>query len=288
MVKRIKSKVQICILLIVIFSAKALCQADNEYQVYALRFNESGYIPARDIAVGTSSADSVSVCNMFWYLKGSDGRNILVDTGFIDPADTGNSNYERPDIVLKRINVSPSVITDIIITHPHPDHIGGVLLFPGARVWMQREDFLYFVSGKWKKEGSLAEFTENDVRNIIEISLQGRLELIEGDDIEIIPGIKVFTGSKHTYENQYLLVNSESKTNRIVIASDAIWFYFNLDNLLPIPTYAFDPDAYVEAMKRMTTMVKNPDLIIPGHDNLVFSRFPEVCEGVVKIGDGIL
>lgn len=100
-----------------------------------------------------------------------------------------------------------------------------------------------------------------------------------------VPGIKVFTGSKHTRENQYLLVNPESETNRIVIASDAIWFYFNLDNLLPIPTYTFDPDAYVEAMKRMKTMVTNPDYLIPGHDDLVFSRFPELCRGVVKIGN---
>jgi len=85
--------------------------------------------------------------------------------------------------------------------------------------------------------------------------LQGRLKLIKGDNIEIIPGIKVFIGSKHTFENQYLLVNSNSKTNRILIASDAIWFYYNLNNLLPIPTYTFDPKAYVEAMKRMKTLV---------------------------------
>ncbi|HPS97828.1 MAG TPA: MBL fold metallo-hydrolase, partial [Bacteroidales bacterium] len=76
-----------------------------------------------------------------------------------------------------RLNVSPSCITDVIITHPHPDHIGGIHLFPNARVWMQKEDFVYFVSGAWKKEGALSEFTDNDVRNLTEISLQGRLEL---------------------------------------------------------------------------------------------------------------
>lgn len=260
-------------------------QVVNEYQVYALRFNESGDIPAREIAVGTTSTDSVSVCNMIWYLKGSNGRNILVDAGFIDTTGTGDSKFERPDIVLERLGVSPSDITDLIITHPHPDHIGGILLFSNARIWMQRDDFVYFVSGAWKKEGALAEFTERDVRNLIEVSLQGKLELVEGDDIEIIPGIRVYTGSRHTFENQYLLVNTDSKGNRIVLASDAIWFYFNLESLLPIPTYTVDPSAYVGAMKRMKTMVTDPLYIIPGHDNLVFSRFPEVCRGIVKIGN---
>lgn len=260
-------------------------QKDNEYQVYALKFNEPGSMPVRDIAVGTLQTDSVRVCNMFWLLQGSSGRNILVDAGFTDPDKPGDSHYERPDIVLKRIKVSPSDITDVIITHPHPDHIGGITLFPNARVWMQKEDFAYFVEGTWKKDGRSAEFTESSIRNILNISLQGRLELVEGDNIEILPGITVFTGSRHTYENQYLLVNSDSKTNRILIASDAIWFYFNLDNLLPVPGYTFDPRAYVEAMKRMKTMVTNPEYIIPGHDDLVFSRFPEVCKGIVKIGN---
>jgi glyoxylase-like metal-dependent hydrolase (beta-lactamase superfamily II) len=101
--------------------------------------------------------------------------------------------------------------------------------------------------------------------------------------MEIIPGIKVFTGSKHTFENQYLLVNCNSERNRILLASDAIWFYYNLYNLLPVPTFTFDPKAYVEAMKRMKTLVSNPELIIPGHDDQVFSKFMKISDGIVKI-----
>jgi glyoxylase-like metal-dependent hydrolase (beta-lactamase superfamily II) len=95
----------------------------------------------------------------------------------------------------------------------------------------------------------------------------------------------VFIGSKHTFENQYLLVNSNSKTNKILITSDAIWLYYNFDKLLTIPRYIIDPKAYVEAMKRMKTLVTNPDFIIPGHDDLVFSKFPKVAEWIVKIGN---
>jgi glyoxylase-like metal-dependent hydrolase (beta-lactamase superfamily II) len=220
---------------------------------------------------------------MFWLLKGANGRNILVDVGFIDTTKTGIKNYVSPDLMLQRMNVKPSDITDIIITHPHNDHIGGINLFPDAKVWMQKDDFGYFVGGAWQENGFSRGFQKNDVRNIIEINLQGRLKLIEGDNVEIMPGIKVFTGSKHTFENLYLLVNSNSKTNKTVVASDAIWFYYNLDGLLPA-TLCMDPKAYVEAMKRMKTLVTNPDLIIPGHDDQVFSKFPEISKWIVKIG----
>jgi glyoxylase-like metal-dependent hydrolase (beta-lactamase superfamily II) len=235
------------------------------------------------MAAGANPNDSLRFCYMFWLLRGENGKNILVDAGYIDSSKTVNKNYVRPDIVLKRINLNPSDITDIILTHPHYDHISGITLFPNAKVWMNTDDFNYFVGEAWQENGSARGFQKNDVRNIIEVNLQGRLKLVKGDNIEIIPGIKVFTGSKHTFENIYLLVNSNSEANKIVIASDAIWFYYNYKNLLPA-TLCMDPKAYVEAMKRMGTMVKDPDLIIPGHDDLVFTKFPQVSEWVVKIG----
>jgi glyoxylase-like metal-dependent hydrolase (beta-lactamase superfamily II) len=259
------------------------CQTGDEYQIFAIKYTDGQNIAAQRMIAGANPADSIRVCNMFWLLKGANGRNILVDVGFIDTTKTGIKNYVSPDLMLQRMNVKPSDITDIIITHPHNDHIGGINLFPDAKVWMQKDDFGYFVGGAWQENGFSRGFQKNDVRNIIEINLQGRLKLIEGDNVEIMPGIKVFTGSKHTFENLYLLVNSNSKTNKTVVASDAIWFYYNLDGLLPA-TLCMDPKAYVEAMKRMKTLVTNPDLIIPGHDDQVFSKFPEISKWIVKIG----
>jgi glyoxylase-like metal-dependent hydrolase (beta-lactamase superfamily II) len=259
------------------------CQTSDEYQVFALKYIDGQNISAQRMIAGANPADSVRVCYMFWLLKGANDRNILVDVGFIDTTKTGIKNYVRPDLLLQRINVKPSDITDIIITHPHNDHIGGINLFPNAKVWMQKDDFGYFVGGAWQENGFSRGFQKNDVRNIIEINLQGRLKLVEGDNVEIMPGIRVFIGSKHTFENLYLLVNSNSKTNKIVVASDAIWFYYNFDKLLPA-TLCMDPKAYVEAMKRMKTLVTNPDFIIPGHDDLVFSKFPEISKWIVKIG----
>lgn len=219
---------------------------------------------------------------MFWLLKGENGKNILVDAGYIDTSHSESKNTVRPDLLLQRINISPTDVTDIIMTHPHWDHIGGIVLFPKAKVWMNKDDYNYFIGRNWQKDGHSRGYRDYDIPKIVEINQQGRLNLVEGDNIEIMPGIRVFIGSKHSFENQYLLVNS--KKNKILIASDAIWYYYNLEHLLPA-NLNFDPNAYVEAMKRMKTLVTNPDLIIPGHDDLVFSKFPKIAEGIVKIGN---
>lgn len=273
------------ILILLLIKLGANSQNNDEYKVFALKYKYFGNQSAKFWAVGANEKDSVRICQMFWLLQGADGRNILVDVGRLDTANVKHKNYTRPDSVLERINVHPSDITDIILTHPHYDHIGGINLFPKARIWMQKDDFDYFVGEAWGENGFSKGFKKNDVRNLIEINLQGRLKLIKGDNIEIMPGIRVFIGSKHTFENQYVLVNSNSKTNKILIASDALWVYYNIEKSLTIPIYTFDSNAYLEAIKRMKTLVTNPDLIIPGHDDLVFSKFPKVAEGVVKIGN---
>jgi glyoxylase-like metal-dependent hydrolase (beta-lactamase superfamily II) len=269
-----------------LLSATTFAQALNVYEIYAIEYARPKSLrgAANDIALGTKSADSVSWSYFIWYLKGDNGRRILVDAGYIDdstkPTRYNMGYYQRPDRALGRLNVAPEEITDLIITHPHVDHIGGVNLFPGATLWMQKNDFAYFVGDAWQTGARNRGLDKRDVPPIIQANLEGRLRLVNGDSLEIIPGIRVFIGSKHTYECQYLLVNSP--TEKVVIASDASWFYYNLDHLASVPL-TFDAVAYVTQLRRMKTLVSDPRLIIPGHDALVLSRFARAADGVVRI-----
>jgi glyoxylase-like metal-dependent hydrolase (beta-lactamase superfamily II) len=257
------------------------CKQTEKYQVFAVKFCEEGKSSANQLILGANTNDSVDICNMFWLIQDRKGKNILVDAGFIDSTNS-LGKYIRPDSVLQRLNISSQDISDIILTHPHYDHIDGISLFPKAQVWIQKEDYDYFIGPAWQVNGDSIGFTRADVQKILDVNSSGRLKLVSGDNIEIMPGIKIFIGSKHTYQNQYLLVNSNSKRNKILLASDAIWFYLNLEKQLPV-SVCMDPGLYVKAMERMKTLVTNPNLIIPGHDDKVFSKFPIIQDWIVRI-----
>ncbi len=269
-------------LIIALVIILAGCQRSDHYRVYALKYLDASPGTADNIAIGGDRSDSVMNCFMIWLLKGDDGRNIVVDAGYIDTAAIPNPKYIRPDSLLKRMNLDAAEIADLILTHPHWDHIGGISLFPNATIWMQKADFEYYVSGKWQEDGYSRGFSPEYIQDILKVRSEGRLKLVEGDSIEIMPGIRAFTGSKHSFENMYLLINENFPDERIILASDASWFYYNLEHLLSVPL-VIDPESYVTTLKRMKTLVSDPDFIIPGHDDLVFSKFPKVTDRIVEI-----
>jgi glyoxylase-like metal-dependent hydrolase (beta-lactamase superfamily II) len=256
------------------------------YKVYAIKFAGSAYpFTAVDWAKGAPATDSLKFNFMVWLVKGN-GRNILVDAGFLNDIEDAKEfkviNYIRPDSALYKLGLKAGDITDIILSHPHWDHIDGVGLFPNAHVWIQKDDFNYFVGAAWQKGEGSGGFNKRDVRMMVDLNLAGKVTLVDGDNKEIIPGIKVFTGSRHTFNSEYVLVNTGN--NRIVLASDNIWIYYSLDHLVPpADGGTLDPAGYVKAMQRMKTMVTNIRFIVPGHDAAVFSRFPAVAAGVIEI-----
>ncbi len=259
------------------------CKQEKEYQVFALNFYDEGTYPAKEAILGASQPDSVYFADYFWLLKAPDGRNILVDAGWIDSTHVAN-NSVRPDSLLMQLNITPQQVSDIILTHPHYDHIGGISLFPNAQIWMNEDDYHYFTLTAWETGGDSAGFSRHDVANLATANAQGRLKLVKGDNIEIMPGIKAFVGSKQTFENMYLLVNSNQRKNNILLASDAIWFYQNLEEELPI-SFCHDTVAYVNAIQRMKTLVSDQNLIIPGHDSSVMAKFPKVNDRIVRIAE---
>jgi glyoxylase-like metal-dependent hydrolase (beta-lactamase superfamily II) len=256
--------------------------SQNHYKIYAIKFARRLHkIPSSARAIGDKSGDSTGVYYMIWLLKGDNGKTILVDAGFSDPTGYEDMQFMRPDSALQKLNIQPEDITDIILTHPHWDHINGIDLFPKAMVWMQQEDHDQFVKYINEKGEVSNGFTKKDADKLIKKKSENKLTLVKGDNIEILPGIKVFTGSKHTFESQYVVLGPDN--DRTIIASDNCWFYYNLTSMLP--SLSLDPQAYINNLKRMKSMVKNINYIIPGHDPLVFTKFPKVSENIVKIRD---
>lgn len=264
----------------------ARSQQEN-YEVYAIKFTSMSQKSAvADWAYGAPATDSINIDFVIWLIKGVNGKNILLDAGFLndieDAKDFAIVNYVRPDSMLLKLGLKATDITDIILSHPHWDHIDGLNLFPNAQVWIQKEDFNYFVGAAWQKDGSSGGFNKRDVRMLTDLNMAGRVTLVDGDNKELFPGIKVYTGSRHTFNSQFVLV--ETGVSRIVLASDNIWVYYSLEHMRPPSTGGtFDTTAYVKSMQRMKTLASGNKYIIPGHDSKVFSLFPKVAEGIVKI-----
>ena len=275
--------------LLLVTSLQGWTQAGH-YQVYALKFAHSALtVPLSALVDHGPENDSVNMEFSIWLIKGDNGRNVLVDAGFqpdiVDSPDGKELavvNYQRPDSALQKVGLKAEDISDIILSHPHWDHCDGIALFPKAHIWMQKEDYNYFVGGSWQKGENSGGYYKRDVRVLVDLNMAGRLTLVDGDDKEIIPGIKVFTGSRHTFNSQYALV--EAAGHRIILASDNIWVYYSLEHLQPASKGGtLDPEGYVKAMIRMKTLTGNPRYIIPGHDARVYTIFPKVADGVVRI-----
>lgn len=257
------------------------------YKVYAIRFASMAHPTAISVwADKGPDKDSVKIDFSIWLIKGDNGKNVLVDAGFRNDIEEAKdfevANYIRPDSALAKLGLKPADITDIILSHPHWDHIDGVGLFPNAHIWIQKDDFHYYTGEAWRNDSSSGGFDKRDVRMMMELNMAGKVTLVDGDDKEIIPGIKVYTGSRHTFNSQFVVV--KAGPNNIVLASDNIWIYYSLDHMVPASAGGtLDPAGYVRSMQRMKTLATSPKYIIPGHDAKVFTLFPVVTEGVVEI-----
>jgi glyoxylase-like metal-dependent hydrolase (beta-lactamase superfamily II) len=112
------------------------------------------------------------------------------------------------------------------------------------------------------------------------IAADGRLGLVDGDDREILPGVRVYTGGRHTFASQYAGVRTRAGT--VVLASDNAYLFENLERGVAIGQ-TLDRAANVAAQARMLKLAARPALVVPGHDPAVFERFPLVKPGVARI-----
>src|SRR5690242_13365737 len=132
--------------------AYAQNSAPATYQVYALRYATYPNFPVAGLVAGADKDRKTDIAMTIWLLRGSNGRNILVDTGcYHDQLVKGNGliDFIKPSELLALLDLKPEQITDVIITHMHWDHADGMDLFPNAKIWIQKDEYAYYNSAAW-------------------------------------------------------------------------------------------------------------------------------------------
>ena len=127
-------------------------------------------------------------------------KNILIDTGIGDyHPDKFKTNFiintdQAPlEQALNKINLKASDITDVILTHLHFDHVGGLTteidgktktVFPNATIHLHKKHFEYSQSPTMRDAGSFHTHTFLPVIN--EYIEKNQVHFIEGDEEGIV------------------------------------------------------------------------------------------------------
>ena len=161
---------------------------------------------------------------------------VLVDTGFMREGSGeamsikfGVPFWVSPLRMLEALGVAAGNVTDIVLSHAHFDHMGSIGEFPVARIHIQKQELLSWIEALAlpRQFGYLTEIINpDDLRHAFDASLEHRLNLVEGDIDDLLPGLHLRTGAGHTVGQQYVVV--ETGRGRLVISGDCVYSKRNI------------------------------------------------------------
>jgi glyoxylase-like metal-dependent hydrolase (beta-lactamase superfamily II) len=239
------------------------------WRLFAVEYARSSGVPERRLVAGAAPDARVDMSWYFFVAVGH-GRVVLIDCG--------TDALSRPDRdalrarwsvthaigvveALARVGLEPAQVTDVILTHHHWDHVGGLVHLAEATVHAHRAE--------WRR---LPAWLRRAVP-------RDRLRLLSGAPRALGPGLSVHEAGRHTAH--HLMVELGCASGAVVIAGDAAYLRRNVEERRPVAVTASEARNVADVARAVEAV--GADRVLPGHDPALFARHPSGVEGVAAI-----
>lgn len=244
----------------------------SSWDVFAVKYADRNARTRADSFIFDDNHDAPHAMDYFMWVLRRGTEVILVDTGYDDAEASARDRPIRldPGAALAPLGLTPDDITQLIVTHLHYDHAGGLHLFPNAHLHMQAAEMAYATGPCMCHDTLRMPFTARHVCEAVHRLYAGKLTFYEGDG-KIADGVTVHCIGGHSRGLQAVRVRTTA--GWLVLASDAAHFYENFQARKPFPIVV-DLHDMLDGFDRLERLASSTDLIVPGHDPLVRSMFP--------------
>jgi glyoxylase-like metal-dependent hydrolase (beta-lactamase superfamily II) len=184
------------------------------------------------------------------YLINTGSKLVLVDTGAAGLFGPTLGNLLGN---LKAAGYRPDQVDAVLITHMHPDHVGGLMLgdqraFPNATLHIDKKDVDFWLSEanmNAAPEGNKG-FFQGAMASVKPYVAAGKLKPFEGN-AELLPGIRAHAANGHTPGHTVFV--AESKGQKIAFWGD-LMHVAAVQFKEPAVTIQFDSDPKAAAPAR--------------------------------------